>query len=199
MEAGNNNPKTEHAATSQITMRQRNRVRVWWPPTDDNKRSGYRSARLTSAYLVFIARLHTGAATVDTELAEHVCTLGMKLSAELCACSGMYWPAQVLQETRELLLVKYDNGDQEWVQKEDIQPTAAPVNHGREKKPLQRGEFVEVHNNSKTDPAEWVGLVKAVGRESYKVDFQYISICIVKTSCLAASRRVRNDTNVTDV
>lgn len=91
----------------------------------------------------------------------------------------MYWPAQVLQETGELLLVKYDNGDQEWVQKEDIQPTAAPVSHGREKKPLQRGEFVEVHNNSKTDPAEWVGLVKAVGRESYKVDFQYTSICIV--------------------
>ena len=57
-------------------------MRVWWPPTDDNKRSGYRSARLTSTYLVFIARLLTEAATVDAELAEHVCTLGINLSAE---------------------------------------------------------------------------------------------------------------------
>ena len=99
----------------------------------------------------------------------HVPCLYTILSDVIQLCSGMYWPAQILQDEGSKLLVSYDNGDQDWVQEEDLQPTSAPVTHGREKKPLQRGEFVEVHNNSDTDPAEWVGLIKKTGKNSHTV------------------------------
>ena len=81
----------------------------------------------------------------------------------------MYWPAQVLLADGNLLMVSYDNGEKMWVQEEDCQPTSTPVTHGRERKALQRGEFVEVHNNSATDPAEWVGLIKKVGQKAHTV------------------------------
>jgi hypothetical protein len=62
-------------------------VRVWWPPTDDEDRSGY---------------------------------------------AGMYWPVKILSVNGSRVRVKYDNGEEEAVQIEHLQPATAPVDFGKE-------------------------------------------------------------------
>jgi hypothetical protein len=71
-------------------------VRVWWPPTDDEDRSGY---------------------------------------------AGMYWPVTILSVFGSRVTVKYDNGEEEVVQVEHLQPDTAPVDFGKEAIPFQVRPF----------------------------------------------------------
>lgn len=55
-----------------------------------------------------------------------------------------------------------------------VQPSEVPLRHGEEADRLEVGEFVEVHNNSKTDPAEWLGKVVGVlGNDVYEIDYPF--------------------------
>ena len=126
------------------------------------------------------------------------------LLAEHNTCSGMYWPATVLNEDEDedTVRLEYDNGDIETVSTENLQPSNPPVDFGEESKPLQVsllamhtsicaplcsalslnlitvlvsvmqvGEFVEIFNNSTTDPAAWVGLLTKIDKKGYTVSW----------------------------
>lgn len=83
--------------------------------------------------------------------------------------AGMYWPAEILEKTAKGYRVLYDNGDKDLVDADQICPSEHPTEFGKEEIPLQVGEFVEIHNNSKTDPAAWIGLIKKVQGTSFVV------------------------------
>lgn len=88
--------------------------------------------------------------------------------------SGMYWPAKVVKHTSEGYEVQYDNGDKELVLSENVSPFTPPINFGEEGCTLQVGEFCEVFNGSKTDPAAWVGKVKRIAkRGTYTVSYPF--------------------------
>lgn len=88
--------------------------------------------------------------------------------------SGAYWPAAVLQRLPQGgLQVEYDNGDRERVDLENVFPLVSPIEFGGEALPLQVGEFVEVSNDSKTDPCAWLGKVAAVGEKKLLVDYPF--------------------------
>lgn len=73
---------------AQDTFKAGDSVRVWWPPTDDEDRSGY---------------------------------------------AGMYWPVTILSVNGSEVTVKYDNGEEEVVEVEHLQPGTTPVDFGKEK------------------------------------------------------------------
>ncbi|WIA10965.1 hypothetical protein OEZ85_011128 [Tetradesmus obliquus] len=79
--------------------------------------------------------------------------------------SGAYWPASVHRKGTNFLEVEYDNGEREKVDPDNIFPFDVPIEFGKETTPLMVGEFVEVSNNSKTDPCAWVGCVKTLGKK----------------------------------
>jgi hypothetical protein len=81
----------------------------------------------------------------------------------------MYWPAVILEKTSKGFRVQYDNGDKENVDEDQVSPFAHPVEFGKEEAPLHVGEFVEVFNNSKTDPAAWIAVIKKVQGDSFVV------------------------------
>lgn len=81
----------------------------------------------------------------------------------------MYWPAEILEKTAKGYRVLYDNGDKDLVDADQIVPADYPTDFGKDKIPLQVGEFVEVHNNSKTDPAAWIGCIKKIQGTSFVV------------------------------
>ncbi len=83
--------------------------------------------------------------------------------------AGMYWPAEILDQTAKGYRVQYDNGDKDLVDRDQVSPAEHPTEFGKEVIPLHVGEFVEVHNNSKTDPAAWIGVVKKVRGSSFVV------------------------------
>jgi hypothetical protein len=68
------------------------RVRVWWPPTDAEDRTGY---------------------------------------------AGMYWPVKILEVNGNRVSVEYDNGEDEEVALEHLQPANPPVDFGKEAVHLQ--------------------------------------------------------------
>ncbi|DBB17636.1 TPA: hypothetical protein ACH3X3_002680 [Trebouxia sp. C0006] len=104
------------------------KVRVWWPPTQDKKKTDY---------------------------------------------SGMYWPAKVVKQTSEGYEVQYDNGDKEMVLSEHVSPFNPPFKFGEEGCSLQVGEFCEVFNGSKSDPAAWVGKIKKVNKKTTTVSYPF--------------------------
>eukprot|EP00879_Flechtneria_rotunda_P004466 GHRR01004719.1.p1 GENE.GHRR01004719.1~~GHRR01004719.1.p1 ORF type:complete len:289 (+),score=64.22 GHRR01004719.1:75-941(+) len=79
--------------------------------------------------------------------------------------SGAYWPATVLKKGANSLTVEYDNGEREKVDPDNIFPYEVPIDFGKEAQPIEVGEFVEVSNNSKTDPCAWVGVCATVGQK----------------------------------
>eukprot|EP00882_Tetradesmus_deserticola_P007676 GHRQ01008084.1.p1 GENE.GHRQ01008084.1~~GHRQ01008084.1.p1 ORF type:complete len:298 (+),score=94.86 GHRQ01008084.1:104-997(+) len=79
--------------------------------------------------------------------------------------SGAYWPASVQRKGTNFLEVQYDNGEREKVDPDNIFPFDVPIEFGKETNPLTVGEFVEVSNNSKTDPCAWVGCVESIGKK----------------------------------
>jgi hypothetical protein len=81
----------------------------------------------------------------------------------------MYWPAEILDKTAKGYRVQYDNGDKDLVDSDQVSPAEHPTEFGKEEIPLHVGEFVEVHNNSKTDPAAWIGVIKKVQGSSFVV------------------------------
>lgn len=87
--------------------------------------------------------------------------------------AGAFWPALLLGvgSSRDKRRVRYDNGDEEEVHIEHISPNdTLPVDFGQETTELQRGEFCEVHNGSKTDPCAWLGrVVKRVPRSRHYI------------------------------
>lgn len=87
--------------------------------------------------------------------------------------SGMYWPVKILARAGEGLKVQYDNGEIEVVSLEHIHPAEPPVDFGSEILPLQVGEFVEVFNQSKHDPAAWLAKVYQENRETYEVEYPF--------------------------
>ncbi|DBA70283.1 TPA: hypothetical protein ACH3X2_012180 [Trebouxia sp. C0005] len=104
------------------------KVRVWWPPTQDKKKTDY---------------------------------------------SGMYWPAKVVKQTSEGYEVQYDNGDKDMVLSENVSPFNPPFKFGEEGCSLQVGEFCEVFNGSKSDPAAWVGKIKKVNKKTTTVSYPF--------------------------
>jgi hypothetical protein len=68
------------------------RVRVWWPPTEDEEKTSY---------------------------------------------AGMYWPVKVIAVDGARVKVEYDNGEEETVQSEHLQPANPPVDFGKEAVHLQ--------------------------------------------------------------
>ncbi|KAF6256461.1 hypothetical protein COO60DRAFT_106376 [Scenedesmus sp. NREL 46B-D3] len=86
--------------------------------------------------------------------------------------SGAYWPASVQRKGTNFLEVQYDNGEREKVDPDNIFPFDVPIEFGKESSPLVVGEFVEVSNNSKTDPCAWVGCVESIGKK-----------CLVSYAC----------------
>lgn len=87
--------------------------------------------------------------------------------------SGAYWPASVLTKGQNFLEVEYDNGDRERVDPDNIFPFDFPIGFGEEQQPLEVGEFVEVSNNSKTDPCAWLGCVAEIGATKIKVKYPF--------------------------
>ena len=88
--------------------------------------------------------------------------------------SGMFWPARLTAEVgKDKATVVYDNDDVENVLRENIQPAQCPVDFGKEDTPLQVGEFCEVFNGSKTDPAAWIARVKEAGKATYVVKYPF--------------------------
>lgn len=86
--------------------------------------------------------------------------------------SGAYWPATVLSKGENFLEVEYDNGEREKVDPDNIFPFDVPISFGEESQPLEVGEFVEVSNNSDTDPCAWVGVVDKLGK-TIKVKYPF--------------------------
>eukprot|EP00884_Botryococcus_braunii_P015567 jgi/Botrbrau1/2694/Bobra.0203s0037.1 len=87
--------------------------------------------------------------------------------------AGMYWPAEILDKTAKGYRVQYDNGDKDLVDRDQVSPAEHPTEFGKEEIPLHVGEFVEVHNNSKTDPAAWIGVIKKVQGSSFVVSYPF--------------------------
>lgn len=88
----------------------------------------------------------------------------------------MYWPAVIIDKNERAaeFRVRYDNGSDEWVPMDYVQPSEVPLGYGEEGDPYEPGEFVEVFNDSKTDPAEWLGvIVRAAAGENYIVDYPF--------------------------
>ncbi|DBA79906.1 TPA: FACT complex subunit, variant 2 [Trebouxia sp. C0004] len=104
------------------------KVRVWWPPTQDKKKTDY---------------------------------------------SGMYWPAKVVKQISQGYEVQYDNGDKDMVLSENVSPFNPPFKFGEEGWSLQVGEFCEVFNGSKSDPAAWVGKIKKVNKKTTTVSYPF--------------------------
>ena len=109
----------------------------------------------------------------------------------------MYWPARVLGRPEGKYEVQYDNGDREVVDEENVSPNPQLVDFGAEERPLQvfalsntlysgatdaklfnpplkqAGEFVEVFNNSASDPAEWLACTVKVNKKSIVVEYPF--------------------------
>ena len=55
----------------------------------------------------------------------------------------------------------------------NCQPANVPVDFGAEKEPFKPGEFVEVSNNSKTDPATWFAKIVEVKKTNCMVEYPF--------------------------
>eukprot|EP00878_Enallax_costatus_P007081 GHUV01007420.1.p1 GENE.GHUV01007420.1~~GHUV01007420.1.p1 ORF type:complete len:329 (+),score=78.93 GHUV01007420.1:106-987(+) len=86
--------------------------------------------------------------------------------------AGAYWPAKVVRKTSRYLEVEYDNGERDKCDPDNIFPHDVPIDFGKEVYDLQVGEFVEVSNNSTTDPCAWLGCVASVGKK-YLIDYPF--------------------------
>lgn len=83
----------------------------------------------------------------------------------------MYWPAVFVKKSfGGKIRVKYDNGEEDDVDVENISPSNLPIDFGKETSRLEVGEFCEVFNNSSTDPAAWLGRVSKVNKKTYTVN-----------------------------
>mmetsp|Transcript_16396 Transcript_16396/g.33714 ORF Transcript_16396/g.33714 Transcript_16396/m.33714 type:complete len:449 (+) Transcript_16396:173-1519(+) len=88
--------------------------------------------------------------------------------------SGMFWPARMTAKIgSDKATVEYDNGDVENVLLANCQPANRPTDFGKEDKALRAGEFVEVFNNSKTDPASWFARIKEVRKTTCIVEYPF--------------------------
>lgn len=89
--------------------------------------------------------------------------------------SGMFWPARLIAQVRgsDKGTVEYDNEDVEIVLFSNCQPANVPVDFGAEKEPFKPGEFVEVSNNSKTDPATWFAKIVEVKKTNCMVEYPF--------------------------
>ncbi|GMH33967.1 hypothetical protein BSKO_01801 [Bryopsis sp. KO-2023] len=120
-------PSTQKASQPRRTTTWK-KVRVWWPPTKDKRKTDF---------------------------------------------GGAYWPAKVTEQSEGGFHVEYDNGDTEVVDAENVSPASVPVDFGEESVRLQVGEYCEVFNDSKTDPAAWLARVQKVGRGRYTIEFPF--------------------------
>mmetsp|Transcript_9280 Transcript_9280/g.16376 ORF Transcript_9280/g.16376 Transcript_9280/m.16376 type:complete len:236 (-) Transcript_9280:621-1328(-) len=89
--------------------------------------------------------------------------------------AGAYWPVRVLAKAgKAKYTVEYDNMEQEDVLQEHLSTIDVPVAFGKEKIPLQPGEFVEESNGSKTDPCAWLAMiVQHLANGKYMVNYPF--------------------------
>ncbi|QDZ19161.1 hypothetical protein HOP50_02g16750 [Chloropicon primus] len=88
--------------------------------------------------------------------------------------SGMFWPAKMIEmKGTDKAVVEYDNGDRETTSLENCQPFKFPGEFGGEKRPLAEGEYVEVSNNSKSDPAAWFARIVKVKKVNCEVEYPF--------------------------
>ena len=88
--------------------------------------------------------------------------------------SGMFWPAKMTEAVgTEKAMVEYDNGDVGTELVKNFQPEHAPVEFGEEKKGFKVGEYCEVSNSSKSDPAAWFGKIVKVNKATCTVTYPF--------------------------
>ena len=86
----------------------------------------------------------------------------------------MFWPAKMTEAVgTEKAMVEYDNGDVGTELVKNFQPEHAPVEFGEEKKGFKVGEYCEVSNSSKSDPAAWFGKIVKVNKATCTVTYPF--------------------------
>ncbi|KAK9833382.1 hypothetical protein WJX81_000396 [Elliptochloris bilobata] len=86
--------------------------------------------------------------------------------------AGMFWTATVVKKTNSSYKVVYDNGEVAKVDIEDVF-LLPPIAFGEDEHPLQAGEFCEVSNDSESDPAEWLAVIRRPQGASYLVTYPF--------------------------